>query len=80
MQKWEYCRLVHDNRKVRYGWALLLSAPLKESRIPPEPMSIKSVDEIMVILGYQGWELVCVDFPSEAVYRSYLFKRPLEEE
>jgi len=43
-------------------------------------MSIKPVDEIMIILGNQGWELVCIDFPSEAVYRSYLFKRPLEEE
>lgn len=79
MQKWEYARLIYDDTKLLYGWIVYLNAPRPEGRYPTGGNTSVPVNALMTKLGNEGWELVAIEAPSQAIYRNYLFKRPIEE-
>ena len=79
MQKWEYARLIYDDSKLLYGWVVFLNNPRSEGRYPTGTNTSLPVNTLISKLGNEGWELVTIEAPSQAIYRNYLFKRPLEE-
>jgi len=79
MQKWEYARIIYDDKKLLFGWVVYLNQPKPEGRFPPTANSSLPVNTLLSKLGLEGWELVAVEPPSQAIYRSYLFKRPIED-
>lgn len=78
MQKWEYARLIFDDTKLLYGWVVYLNEPMNEGRFPTNSKTNMPVNALITKLGLEGWELVSVEAPSHAIYRNYLFKRPLD--
>lgn len=78
MHKWEYARLIFDDTKLLYGWVVYLKEPMNEGRFPTNSKTTMPVNALITKLGEEGWELVTIEPPSNAVYRNYLFKRPLE--
>lgn len=79
MQKWEYARLIYNDKKLLHGWIVYLNVKRPEGRFPNVPNSTMPVNDLINKLGHEGWELVAVETPSQAIFRNYLFKRPLEE-
>jgi len=79
MQKWEYARLIYDDAKLLFGWVVYLNEPKAEGRYPSGSNTSLPVNALMTKLGNEGWELVTIEAPSQAIYRNYLFKRPIEE-
>lgn len=78
MQKWEYARLIYDDQKLLYGWIVYLNEPMEDGRFPTSSKTTMPVNALITKLGREGWELVAVEPPSQAIYRNYLFKRPIE--
>lgn len=78
MQKWEYARLIFDDAKLLYGWIVYLKNSKEDGRFPAAANSSMPVNTLITKLGLEGWELVVAEAPSHAIYRSYIFKRPLE--
>jgi hypothetical protein len=79
MQKWEYARLIYDNQKLLCGWIVYLNEPMDDGRYPPNSKTTIPVNALMTKLGLEGWELVAIEPPSNAIYRNYIFKRLIEE-
>jgi hypothetical protein len=80
MQKWEYARVIYDDKKLLYGWVVYLNEPRSEGRFPAGSNTSIPVNSLLTKLGLEGWELVAVEPPSQAIYRNYLFKRPIPNE
>jgi hypothetical protein len=78
MQKWEYARLIFDDQKLLYGWIVFLNEARPGGRFPAASNTSMKVNDLVTKLGREGWELVAVESPSTAIYRNYLFKRPIE--
>jgi len=78
MQKWEYARLIYNDQKLLHGWIVYLNAQKPEGRFPSHPGTTLPVNDLINKLGHEGWELVAIEAPSQAIFRNYLFKRPLE--
>jgi hypothetical protein len=77
MQLWEYARLIFDDRKLLYGWIVYLNEPMNEGRFPTAANATLPVNALITKLGNEGWELVAVEPPSQAIFRNYMFKRPI---
>jgi len=78
MQKWEYARLIFDDSKLLYGWIVYLRNSREEGRFPSAPHSTMPVNALITKLGLEGWEMTVAEAPTQAIYRSYFFKRPIE--
>lgn len=79
MQKWEYARLIYDDKKLLCGWIVYLNNPMDDGRYPPNSKATLPVNALMTKLGHEGFELVAVEPPSNAIFRNYIFKRPIME-
>jgi hypothetical protein len=79
MQKWEYARIIFDDSKLLYGWVVYLHEAKNEGRFPVAQNTTIPVNALITKLGLEGWELVAVEAPSAAIFRNYIFKRPISE-
>ena len=79
MQKWEYARIIFDDAKLLYGWVVYLRESKDEGRFPTSANTTVPVNSLITRLGLEGWELVAVEPPSVAIFRNYIFKRPIIE-